>query len=425
MTRRLERPQLTGGGPAAAIAETTSSLNPRRVLVAAFENRTGDPSLDAVGHIAADWIAQALAGVAGIEVVPTMAALGSLKYVRGLAGEGKVVDPIRVLADDTGAGTIVYGSYYVQADSLVYSACVADATRAAIARAVGPVEVPRGSPIAAIEQVTARIVTELAVLLNAGVSHTRAARPPAYPAYRAYVQALDLFIAGAWREALGHLRRAARTDPAFTLPLIVSAIAHWNLGELAQAGAVARRASRSRHLLGPFEEAVLDTVLAWLRGDWSAAHEAVSRQARLAPDSIPHFQVAEEARRLAEADRLFERLARESSRRPAPPAGHHAHLQADLDLGYRGAIAARRRNRPRASRVAARLERLDERYSFGGHTYWRASIAALQGDAEQAARLLRQAFSGGLPFDLFIHADPNFERVRTTRLFQDVIAPRG
>src|SRR5690606_18769236 len=47
-----------------------------------------------------------------------------------------------------------------------------------------------------------------------------------------------------------------------------------------------------------FERVVLDMVLAWLRGDWAAAHHASVVQAEMAPGSIPHFQVAEESRRL-------------------------------------------------------------------------------------------------------------------------------
>jgi hypothetical protein len=42
-----------------------------RVVVAAFENRTGDESFDAIGQMAADWITQGLSQTDVVEVVPT------------------------------------------------------------------------------------------------------------------------------------------------------------------------------------------------------------------------------------------------------------------------------------------------------------------------------------------------------------------
>jgi hypothetical protein len=41
-----------------------AALGDRRVVVAPFENRTGDPSLDPLGAMARDWIAQGLSRVA-------------------------------------------------------------------------------------------------------------------------------------------------------------------------------------------------------------------------------------------------------------------------------------------------------------------------------------------------------------------------
>jgi PKD repeat protein len=68
--------------------------------------------------------------------------------------------------------------------------------------------------------------------------------------------------------------------------------------ELHRGRDAARAADALRVSLGRFERAVLDMVLAWLKGDWAAAHRASTVQADMAPGSIPHFQVAEEARRL-------------------------------------------------------------------------------------------------------------------------------
>jgi DNA-binding SARP family transcriptional activator len=563
--------------PAVQRTPQRRALNPQRVLVDVFQNRTGDPTLDPLGSMAADWIAQGLSRVEGLEVVPLMAAVASSRYASSVVDDGTALDRVRTLADDSGAGTIVSGAFYAQDDVLTCTVSVADASRMTILRALPPIAAPRSSPFDVVERVKKQVVTEVAVLLNTRVSHTRAASPPSYTAYSEYVQAMDLFISGAWRDALDRLKRATRADPGYTLPLIVSAIVYWNLGELREAERTVRRVNRSRRSLGSFERAVIDMVFAWLRGDWAAAYEAAGRQATMAPDSIPHYQTAEEARRLnrpaetlailsrlnptrgelrgffvywreltqalhllgrhveeleaaararelypdhpgvallelralaalgrvhdiesrvnalglvssarlptvgammrdtglelrvhghgvpaqqqfdrsvdwyrarpprerktashrrelaqslycagryAEAQRLFEALARGTSA-AAPSAGHHAHLHGHLDAGYLGVIAARRRDRARATRIAARLARLDRPYLFGRHTYGRAAIAAVQGRAADAAELLRQAFAEGLPFELFVHHDPSFEAARTSSEFLEVIRPKG
>src|SRR6267142_4359080 len=45
-------------------------LDPRRVVVAGFEDLSGDSTLAPLGHIAADWLTQALVRRGGLEVVP-------------------------------------------------------------------------------------------------------------------------------------------------------------------------------------------------------------------------------------------------------------------------------------------------------------------------------------------------------------------
>ncbi|MFO7980261.1 MAG: protein kinase [Candidatus Aminicenantes bacterium] len=52
-----------------------SEIDPDRVMVALFENQTGDKSLDPLGRMASDWITQGLSQTTMAEVVPTMTVL--------------------------------------------------------------------------------------------------------------------------------------------------------------------------------------------------------------------------------------------------------------------------------------------------------------------------------------------------------------
>jgi hypothetical protein len=106
-------------------------------------------------------------------------------------------------------------------------------------------------------------------------------------------------------------------------------------------------------------------------------------------------------------------------------AVHHPHLQAHLDHGYLGVLAIRRGNAAEAARIDALLAGAHGGYLFGSTYYWRAAMAALGGDAGNAARLLRRALAGGMPYEPFIHADPHFDPVRRVPEFAAILAPRG
>src|SRR5213594_2521816 len=69
-----------------SLVQRRLALDPRRVVVAGFEDLSGDAQLAPLGHIAADWITQALAQSGAVEVVPS-AATGHRR--RGRAGAGR------------------------------------------------------------------------------------------------------------------------------------------------------------------------------------------------------------------------------------------------------------------------------------------------------------------------------------------------
>jgi DNA-binding SARP family transcriptional activator len=282
----------------ASDAPAVPPLDARRVLVTVFENATGDAALDPFGRLMADAVAQGVTQLDGVQVVPLTAALVSARHVGTVAPGAPGATRARLHAEETGAGTVVSGAYYAAGAELVVQGWIGDARTGRVLRALGPARAPMAGPLGAVEALREEACTALARQFETRVVHVRAAgRAPSYEAHIAYVEGLSRFVDGDWPGALRHLERAVAGDAAYALPLVVSAIVHWNLGELAAAERAAVRASPLVVGAGPFERAVLDMVRAWLAGDWSAAHEAVRRQSELAPGSIPSFQVAEEARR--------------------------------------------------------------------------------------------------------------------------------
>ncbi len=121
------------------------ALDPRRVVVAGFEDLSGDPTLAPLGHIAADWLTQALARRGGLEVVP------------GAATSHLDAADIRALASRTGAGTVVSGAYYREGDSVRFHVQVIDATRGTVRRGVEPVGAPLRAPTQAADALRLRL----------------------------------------------------------------------------------------------------------------------------------------------------------------------------------------------------------------------------------------------------------------------------
>lgn len=274
------------------------SRSPRRILVVDLENLTGDADLGWIGRLAAERVAQGLSTLEDLEVVPPLA-VGPVDATDADVDVSALPPALGALAARTRAGTVVGGSYHLEDGDLRFQVRVTDVAAGTLRPGPDPVGASRSAPVDGIERLREAVMTSLGPRLSKRSVHVReATRPPGMAAYRSYLDGLDLFIQGEWRGALEHFRRATQRSPDYALPRIVGGIALWNLSELAEAHAVAEEAHALRGSLGRFERAVLDNLRAWLAGDWAAAHRAARAQAELAPGSIPHFQVAEEARRL-------------------------------------------------------------------------------------------------------------------------------
>jgi len=217
----------------------SSDLSPDHVVVAPFENRTGDPSLDPVGPMAADWITQGLSQTGVVQVVPTMTPLGP---ATGLPGKGDEAAPstIESLAEATGAGTVVSGAYYLDGGDLRFQAEITDATRGRLLQTLPPSTGPRGSPMEAITSIRQRIMGALAAEFDPHLPSHADVQPPLFEAYQEYVVGTELFGTD-YSAAIHHFERAADLDSTFMAPRFEVAYSYNNRREYAKADSVFRR----------------------------------------------------------------------------------------------------------------------------------------------------------------------------------------
>src|SRR5213595_3291748 len=286
---------LLGAGAVLLLRQRAPHLNDRRVVVAVIENHTGDRSLDNVGHMAADWVTQGLAQTGLVEVVPSVSVMSS-SLVSGEHGPGHLdAAGIKRLARETGAGTVVSGAYYRQADSIRFQVQISAAKDGTVLRALDPVAGPISQPLTAVEALRQRVMAALATLFDSRLSLWAKAtgQPPTFAAYQEFIQGLDRMVQFDSRGAIQHFRRAAQEDTTFRLPLIFAAHEHMDLGEYATADSIAHAVERAPGRLAPLDQHYLTWVLAQSRGDRQRALETAREMAAIAPNSETLWLVAQ------------------------------------------------------------------------------------------------------------------------------------
>ena len=142
------------------------ALSPERVAVIPFANLTDDPSLDAVGRLAADWIVDGLARTGAVELASASEVLWAL--ADDLAAEGGTAD-IAVAGEVgriTGSGTVVYGSIYGGEEEIVFEAEVVQTSTGTVLSPISGVRGPIADPMPLIEDLRERVMGALAIHLN-------------------------------------------------------------------------------------------------------------------------------------------------------------------------------------------------------------------------------------------------------------------
>ena len=285
---------------------STPSLNPKRVLVVPFTNRTGDSTLDPLGNLAADWITRGLASTEVLEPVdPGAIVVGANRIA--------VSDP-EELARATGSGMLVSGSLYLRRGQIELNARITDVRSGSVVHPLEPVFGDPHEPRAALKVLRERIMSALAEAVDLRLGGpVQAGNPPRYEAYLAFSAGVEIFYGGRRAaDALPYFRRAAALDSTYAQPLIWAAWAYGGTA-LDQCDSTAVLAKRLGGMnLTPLEQLQIDRVMARCRGDLPAAYALGKRLTDALPSSeLMWEQLARDAldfNRPREAITILERL---------------------------------------------------------------------------------------------------------------------
>jgi TolB-like protein len=259
---------------------------PPRVVVAEFNNVTGDRSFDYLGITAVDWLTEGLQRTGVISGVATESAIRASRFVRDNRA-APAQDPILSLAKEAGADIVVSGRIYRSRDSLQYQIQVTDAKTRNLLGAIGPVATPVTDPIPGLVQVRSRLMGLLAARVDdrLGEFATGVPAPPTYEAYREFSRGLDRYIQGDFSAAAPLFEAAYSRDTAFAAPVLFASIALSNQARYREADSLLDRLSSQRDRLTPFQQSWLDYRRALMAGQRPAALEAVRTLDLLDPGS--------------------------------------------------------------------------------------------------------------------------------------------
>ncbi len=260
------------------------SLNPKRVAVAVFENRTGDPSLDNFGKMAAESVNEGLLQIPTIQVVPV-----STVFELAAAGTrlGRARDPVRTLAEATGSGTVVSGAYYLQGQTLQVRATIMDVMANKPLYAVEPASGPKEKAMEVVESVEQRLIDAVAAryldpYFNLLIEEVK---PPPFEAQKEFAAGRELFDSNL-AAAIAHLNRALEIEPEFVMPSILLAQAIDNQGKHREAMALIDSVEKKHARLTPIVHRRLDAMRANFAGNLEEFYSAVNDIVKLSPGNL-------------------------------------------------------------------------------------------------------------------------------------------
>ncbi|MCX6234957.1 MAG: hypothetical protein NT175_09595 [Bacteroidetes bacterium] len=252
----------------------------QRIVVAIFENRTGDASLDDLGKMAADWITQGLSQSVDANVVPTTTVLQISASVSPPASGKQHNNYLSHLAEGAKADIMVSGSYYLQKETLQFQAEVKNVKDGSLIYSLPAVTGSLQKPMEIIEKLSSEIIGGLEYHFRSNVRFI--SKPPNKDVYSEYITGMGLYsqdIEG----AIQHLIRAINMDSLFCPPQFELAYAYINLGEYTRADSILQIINRIRERLSPFESHYFDSQIAYLNGNWAEC----LRHLRLAENISP------------------------------------------------------------------------------------------------------------------------------------------
>ena len=293
-------------GAWAILRSEPSTLVPNRVIVAPFENRTGDAGLDDLSVMVMDWLGQGLIQTTVAEVVPTGTVLHVANVLSAASGQ-TVVDP-RELGNATNATVVISGAYYLAGDSIRFQWQISHVSEERVVSAPEDVLASAADPVAGIDALRSRAMTVIVTHLDPARPIEIIGNPPLIGAYREYLAGVEYLFLGQMESAAAHFSRAYALDTTFLRALRDE----YNTYRNTYTPESWSRADSVWSLLEVRSDRMPSGILDWFRAamDWDQEerYRVTLRDAGNAPSSNTVSQLAYEALKLNRPTQALEWL---------------------------------------------------------------------------------------------------------------------
>jgi len=304
--RRIAIVAVAVAGAAVLLGTYATRLRPstlaKRVVVANFDNQTGDSALTRLGVVAADWITQGLQRSGFVNVVPSGTTLQALmrESPRVESAGGRDVEAVRELARITRASYVINGVISFAGGSLRIQPQIIETSSLRLVGAPSAVLAPRDEPMRAFEQLQQHVMGSLASVLDAGVAGWAATanNPPSLAAFTEFQAGMDELLGQHNGEkAIVHFQRASDSDSSYVTPRLWMLYAFMRTGALSgtRADSIIETVERARRDLARTDALLLDRFQALRRSDREAASRASLNLVALAPTSYFVKMLADDA----------------------------------------------------------------------------------------------------------------------------------
>ena len=294
------------------VTRPQARLVPNRIVVAPLENRTGDSTLAPIGDMAADWIARGLTQTGQFQVVDPRTAWLTAKVVTQIP---RLLRPGEVavgIAQETGSGLVVSGSYYRAGDSLRFEVQVTDVASHKLTRSLEPVSAAVGDPGSIIPMLARRTVATVASAVDTSSIGMSAGlgQPPSFLAFDETSRAWESFWRGDTADVFQRTAQAIALDTTYMAPRMMEAYVRSLSGEWPAVDSLVRGIEAQRGRLTAAETAIVDGLRASLQGDRQGRVRAARNLARLTPGSFEGYTLlAEMALNVGDPDEAIEALS--------------------------------------------------------------------------------------------------------------------
>lgn len=250
-----------------------------RVVVAPFENRTGDPVADDWDLMAAEFITRSIDRAGELTVVPASAVRDLMREVDETVGLS-----VNEIASRMEARYAVAGSYSTQGDRVRFDVELIDAESGEMVRALAPVTGSVDSLEGVMADLAERVTVATLALLSLDVNlFTSWSPPPSLEVFRTLMVTQDAFCRMRWRDVIDQARPALRQAPDYAPLLVMAVFSYANLGRMREADSVFTLLEPLMDGLTTSERLLVEWGHGWFYGNRAEETGAVEQLFRIQP----------------------------------------------------------------------------------------------------------------------------------------------